>query len=93
MIEDDLCHVQIVTACRGGAFVAGDPMRFGSLQSAVAEAESLQRDFDIDAEPRRVYVLDGAGVAVWAGGARGRPPMSQGSESRRGKLLFSNSIA
>jgi hypothetical protein len=58
MIEDDLCHVQIVTACHGGAFVAGEAIRFGSLQSAVDECESLQSNFDADCEPRRAYVLD-----------------------------------
>ena len=81
MIFDDLCYVQIVTAHRGGAFTEGERMRFGSLQSAVAECETLQADFDIDCEPRRCYVLDATRTAIWAGGARGRPPVAARDES------------
>ena len=93
VILDEFCFVVTITACHGGAFVAGEAIRFGSLQSAVDECDMLQADFDADAEPRRAYVLDAGKMPVWAGRARGRPPMSQGSESRRGRLLFSNSIA
>jgi hypothetical protein len=74
MIFDELCYIQIVTAHRGGAFSAGQAMRFGSLRSAVDECETLQADFDADAEPRRVYVLDAGKIPIWAGGARGVAP-------------------
>jgi hypothetical protein len=82
VIFDDLCYVQIVTAHRGGTFTAGEAMRFGSLQSAVEECETLQADFDCDAEPRRVYVLDAGRAPVWAGGARGKPPGALRHQSR-----------
>jgi hypothetical protein len=80
MLFDDLVFVVIVTAHRGGGFSEGERMRFGSLQSAVDESESLQTDFDTDAEPRRVYVLDASRVPIWAGGARGRPPAASRPE-------------
>jgi hypothetical protein len=74
VIPDEICYVQIVTAHRGGIFTAGQTMRFGSYRSAVEECESLQRDFDTDAEPRRVYVLDAGKIPIWAGAARGIAP-------------------
>jgi hypothetical protein len=80
----DVCYDQIVTARRGGAFAAGGAMRFGSLQTAVAECESLQRDFDADAEPRRVYVLD-AGRDVFATGTRA---MIKLTAERRALLIW-----
>jgi hypothetical protein len=83
VIFDDLCYVQIVTAHRGVAFTEGERMRFGLLQSAVDECERLQGDFDADAEPRRVYVLDAGRVPIWAGGARGRPPVESRGQGCR----------
>jgi hypothetical protein len=95
VIFDDLCYVVTITACHGGAFVAGEAIRFGSLQSAVDECESLQSNFDADCEPRRAYVVGADEVPVWAGRARGKPPLCERAErnASRGRLLFSNSIA
>ena len=45
-------------------------MRFGSRASAIEEAERLQGEFDADAEPSRVFVLEIDRVPIKAAGAR-----------------------
>jgi hypothetical protein len=69
-VEPDAYYVRVVTAHRGGEFTYGGEMRFASLESAMATARRLQAEFDADGEPRRVYLVDSAGVAFAAAEAR-----------------------
>jgi hypothetical protein len=66
-------YVVIQTAAPGGNFTVEREIRFDSEHAAIDACERMQADFDADAEPCRVMVLDAARVPIWAGGARGRP--------------------
>jgi hypothetical protein len=68
-VEPDAYYIRVVTAHRGGTFTYGGEMRFATLESAMATARRLQAEFDADCEPRRVYLVDSAGVAFAAAGA------------------------
>ena len=63
-------YVQAVKALGKGKYEPFTPVRFDTFEGAKTTCEKLQVDFDDDAEPIRVYVLDSLGIPVHAGGAR-----------------------
>lgn len=72
MSKVEKVYLRIVTAKRGGTFVASEDVPLNSKKLAMDEADRLQIEFDKDSEPKRVYVLDEARVPVYAGGQLGR---------------------
>jgi len=66
-LELETYYVQIVTSFPGGEETA-ETIRFNSKAGAIAECDRLQAEFDDDAAPVRVYVLDGRRVRIHAGG-------------------------
>lgn len=66
-------YVMVVEAHRGG-FTPGTPVRFDTLEGACETCKALQSDFDLDCEPKRVYVLDSFGVPIFAAGGRASKP-------------------
>jgi hypothetical protein len=68
----EIFYVRVVTAHPGGTFTNRDVSRFDSRKLANETCEQLQAEFDEDAEPRRVYVLDSMMVPLRAGGERKR---------------------
>lgn len=68
-------YVRVVTALKGGAFVDSQDIRFTSRRSAQDAAETLQMDFDEDADPKRAYILGADGVPVEAAGRSKMSPM------------------
>lgn len=61
-------YVRVVTTHKGGAYSNSLDLPFDTKNGAKAAAEKLQEEFDADAEPRRVYVLDDFMVPVEAAG-------------------------
>lgn len=61
-------YLRIVTAVKGGEFNGSEDTLLDSKKLAMDEADRMQREFDEDSEPVRVYVLDEFRVPIYAGG-------------------------
>jgi hypothetical protein len=61
-------YLSVVRAAPGGSHARSMEIRFASLASARAAATKLQAEFDQDAEPARVYVVDEFNVPLEAAG-------------------------
>ncbi len=71
-VELEAYYVHIVTHLAGGG-EESRTIRFASKAGAIYECERLQAEFDDDAAPVRVYVLDAGRVRVHAGGECAQP--------------------
>jgi hypothetical protein len=66
-------YLQIVTAHKDGTFSRSDAVPLSPLNTALDEADKIQRAFDMDCDPARSYVLDEMMVPIYAGGQLQKP--------------------
>ena len=68
--EDACCFVRVMTTRRDGTVACTQDVRFSGFESALREAERLQRQFDDDCVAARCYVTDEQGIPMRAAGGR-----------------------
>ena len=69
-LREEPTILRVMRTNADGSVACAEETRFSSFESAMREAEGLQRRFDEDCEPKRAFVCDRNGVPIRAAGGR-----------------------
>ena len=67
MVKVPSYYLRIVTAHKDNKFIHSEDVQIDNKKLAMDEADNMQRAFDIDSDPVRVYVLGTDKVPIYAG--------------------------